>query len=82
MGAGDSDELVIVEGIMDAWFEDHGELVLMDYKTDYVEEEETLRSHYSSQLDYYARALSQMTGKKVREKLIYSLTLGREILIP
>ncbi|WP_432627974.1 helicase-exonuclease AddAB subunit AddA [Brotaphodocola sp.] len=82
MGAGDSDELVIVEGIMDAWFEDDGELVLMDYKTDYVEEEETLRSHYSSQLDYYARALSQMTGKKVREKLIYSLTLGREILIP
>lgn len=82
MGAGESDELVIVEGIMDAWFEDGGELVLMDYKTDYVEDEETLRNHYSSQLDYYARALSQMTGKKVREKLIYSLTLGREILIP
>lgn len=79
MGAGDSDEIVIVEGIMDAWFEEDGELVLMDYKTDHVEDEETLCEHYRGQLAYYARALSQMTGKKVKEKLIYSLALGREI---
>lgn len=79
MGAGDSDELVIVEGIMDAWFEEDGELVLMDYKTDRVDEEEVLRKHYSRQLDYYARALTQMTGKKIKEKWIYSLALEREI---
>ena len=79
MGAGDSDELVIVEGIMDAWFEENGELVLMDYKTDRVDDEGVLREHYSRQLDYYARALTQMTGKKIKEKWIYSLALEREI---
>ncbi len=79
MGAGDSDELVIVEGIMDAWFEENGELVLMDYKTDRVDDEGALREHYSRQLDYYARALTQMTGKKIKEKWIYSLALEREI---
>lgn len=79
MGAGDSDELVIVEGIMDVWFEENGELVLMDYKTDRVDDEGVLREHYSRQLDYYARALTQMTGKKIKEKWIYSLALEREI---
>lgn len=64
---------------MDAWFEEDGELVLMDYKTDRVDEEEVLRKHYSRQLDYYARALTQMTGKKIKEKWIYSLALEREI---
>jgi len=31
------------------------------------------------QMDYYQRALEQMTGKKVKEKIIYSMALEKEI---
>ena len=51
MGDFNSDELVLVQGIIDAFFEEDGELVLVDYKTDYVEKEETLRERYGIQLD-------------------------------
>ena len=36
---------------------------------------------YQTQLEYYKRALEQMTGKKVKEKAIYSLALQKEILL-
>lgn len=79
MGMGDSDELVVIQGIIDAYFEEEDGLVLMDYKTDKIRRAQTLVEHYKKQLDYYERALSQMTGKPVREKVIYSLTLQQAI---
>lgn len=79
MGAGDSDELIVIQGIIDAYLEEDGQLVVMDYKTDKVRRAETLVEHYKKQLDYYKRALEQMTGKAVKEKIIYSMTLQQEI---
>ena len=79
MGAGDSDELVVIQGIIDAFFEEEDGLVLMDYKTDKINRAQTLVEHYKKQLDYYERALEQMTGRHVREKVIYSLTLQQAI---
>lgn len=79
VGPVDSGELVVIQGIIDAYFEEDGELVLVDYKTDKTRSSRILLEHYKRQLDYYERALSQMTGKKVREKWIYSLTLQRAI---
>lgn len=79
INAGDTDELVVVQGIIDAWMEEDGRIVLMDYKTDKTKSPKTLLEHYQTQLDYYQRALEQMTGKPVKEKVIYSLTLQREI---
>lgn len=79
MGAGDSDELIVIQGIIDAYLEEDGQLVVMDYKTDKVSRAETLVEHYKKQLDYYKRALEQMTGKTVKEKIIYSMTLQQEI---
>ena len=76
IGDWDSDELVLIQGIMDAFFEEKGELILVDYKTDYAEQEETLRERYQLQLDYYRRALMQMENKPVKETLIYSFRLG------
>lgn len=83
MEAADSDELVLIQGIIDAWFEEDGELVLVDYKTDHVgaDGEAVLKERYQLQLDYYQKALEQMTGRRVKEKLIYSLTLQKEILL-
>lgn len=78
-----SEEMVLVQGIIDAYFEEEGELILVDYKTDQIErgEEEILAERYRVQLDYYARALEQLTGKRVRERIIYSFSLGKEIVL-
>ena len=49
------------------------------YKTDKIWSEQKLLEKYQSQLEYYARALEQITGKKVGEKIIYSFTMQKEI---
>lgn len=82
MDEADSDEPVLIQGIIDAWFEEDGELVLVDYKTDRVLDAQELLDRYQIQLLYYARALEQITEKKVREAVIYSLTLQKEIAVP
>ena len=61
------------------YFEEDGELVVLDYKTDKVFCAEELVSRYHAQLEYYAQALERLTGKKVKEKIIYSFTLAQEI---
>jgi len=76
-----SEELVIVQGIIDAFFEENGELILIDYKTDRVNSETELSDRYKAQLDYYQEALEQITGKKVRERIIYSFYLEKEIVV-
>lgn len=75
-------EQVLVQGIIDVYFEEEGELVLLDYKTDRVHSPRMLIDKYHGQLDYYARALEQLTEKKVKEKLIYSFALEREVRLP
>ncbi|NLL77099.1 MAG: helicase-exonuclease AddAB subunit AddA [Clostridiales bacterium] len=75
------EELVLIQGIIDVYFEEAGELVVADYKTDKVNKPEELVKRYKKQLDYYARALEQLTGKRVKEKIIYSFGLKKEIMI-
>lgn len=72
-------EMLLVQGIIDAYFEEDGELVVLDYKTDRIFSPQELAEKYHAQLQYYARALEQMTGKKVKEKMIYSFTMKKEI---
>ena len=73
------EEIMLVQGIIDAYFEEDGELILVDYKTDRVSAAQELRDRYRIQLDLYERALEQITGKRVREKLIYSVSLRETI---
>lgn len=77
------DENVLVQGIIDGYFIEDEEIVLVDYKTDYVRngEEQKLIDRYHVQLEDYAQALERMTGRKVKERYIYSFTLGKEILL-
>ncbi len=74
-----SKEMVLVQGIIDAWFIEGDELVLLDYKTDRVKDEKTLTDRYSIQLELYKRALEAATLKKVKEVYIYSFELGKVI---
>ena len=75
------EETVLVQGIIDAYFIEDEEIVLVDYKTDKVGkgEEQHLIDHYHTQLEDYAQALERMLQKKVKETYIYSFTLGKMI---
>lgn len=74
-----SDEMILVQGIIDVYMEEDGEIILVDYKTDVVKSKMDLVQRYEIQLQYYAEALERITGKKVREKIIYSFFLECEI---
>lgn len=75
------DETILVQGIIDAYFIEDGEIVLVDYKTDKVSPggEQHLIDLYHTQLEDYAAALERMLQKKVKETYIYSFTLGKMI---
>lgn len=76
-----SGEKILVQGIIDVYFEEEDGLVVLDYKTDQVKSRKELVEKYHAQLEYYAHALSQLTGKTVKEKIIYSFTLKEEIIV-
>lgn len=81
----EEEDLELVQGIIDAYFEEDGELVLMDYKTDKVSKEQgtaELMQRYQAQLQYYKRTLEQLTGKTVKETYIYSFSLEAVIPLP
>ena len=75
------EETVLVQGIIDAYFIEDEEIVLVDYKTDRVRkgEEQHLIDLYHTQLEDYAQALERMLQKKVKETYIYSFALGKMI---
>lgn len=75
---------ILIQGIIDLFFEEDDGIVLVDYKTDRVTKkdgEALLIERYSKQLELYKIALERMTGKTVKEKIIYSFGLGKEIAL-
>ncbi|MBP3595533.1 MAG: helicase-exonuclease AddAB subunit AddA [Lachnospiraceae bacterium] len=79
----ESDEIVLVQGVIDAFFEEEDGIVLMDYKTDRIHEDAKveLTHKYQSQLKYYRRALEMLTGKKVKEVWFYAFGTGEDFRI-
>ncbi len=73
------EETVLIQGIIDVFFEENGKYVLLDYKTDAVQTAEELVKRYHVQLDYYAKALELSSGFRDTEKILYSFKLGEEI---
>ena len=75
---------ILVQGIIDLYYiNKDDEIILVDYKTDYVENdnEEMLIKKYENQINIYARAIEEATNKKVSKKIIYSLYLNKEIQV-
>ncbi|MBO5987745.1 MAG: helicase-exonuclease AddAB subunit AddA [Lachnospiraceae bacterium] len=66
------DETVLIQGIIDAYFEEEEGIVLLDYKTDRIPSLEALWNRYEAQMDHYQEALERLTGKKVKERILYS----------
>ena len=79
----ESEERILLQGVIDVYFEEDGKLILLDYKTDSVLEgqEELLILRYKKQFELYKMALEQMTGKTVGEMILYSFGLGKELWI-
>lgn len=82
------EETVLIQGIIDVFFEEKGSYVVVDYKTDAVDNAGELIRRYQTQLDYYAEALEQLSGYgrsgeglRTSEKIIYSFKLGEEIRV-
>ncbi|MDE6981454.1 MAG: PD-(D/E)XK nuclease family protein, partial [Lachnospiraceae bacterium] len=75
-----SDTMILIQGIIDAFFEEEGEIVLLDYKTDVADTREELANRYRMQLNLYQEALSKKLEKKVKEKLIYSFYFDEVIV--
>lgn len=78
-----SDELIMVQGIIDMFYEEEDGIVLVDYKTDNVsmdkEGEEELVRRYAAQLEQYKMAIKMSLQKKVKAVYIYSFKLGKSI---
>ena len=67
----------MVQGIIDAFWEEADGLVLVDYKTDHVKEGQELIDRYQRQMHYYCQALERAYGKKVKECYLYSFALWK-----
>lgn len=78
----EDDEDILVQGVIDLFFIDKDDkLILVDYKTDYVQNENELVEEYKGQLDLYKEALEQSLNKKVDKMCIYSVYLNKLIEI-
>ena len=74
-------DMVLVQGIVDAYFYENDQIVIVDYKTDRVNDEQELVEKYREQLIQYKTALEGITGKKVKDMILYSVCLTKEISI-
>ncbi len=77
-----TDEVILVQGIIDLYgITETDEIILVDYKTDFVENEEELIKKYKKQLSIYKQALEEALEKPVLEVYIYSIFLNKEIKV-
>lgn len=76
-----ADEKIIVQGAVDLCFIEDGEVVVVDFKTDRTDNPDDLIAAYGEQLSIYAAACEKIFEKRVKQKIIYSFALSREIII-
>ncbi len=74
-------ETVMLQGVVDCWFEDGDGITIVDFKSDHVTEDSILaRSEgYRLQLVAYRHALEEILGKKATRSVLWFLSLGRSV---
>lgn len=78
----DSDEPILLQGVIDACFVEDGAWVLLDYKTDRVEgDPRAYAQKHARQVTLYASVLERLTGLPVRERYIVLLGANAEVLV-
>ena len=76
-----ADEMITVQGIIDAFFIEKDQIILVDYKTDRVQNAGELVMRYKTQLNLYAEALERAYGLPVAEQILYSTALRKQIVL-
>lgn len=76
------EQRVVLQGAVDCVFEEDGQWVVVDYKSDRSASPQALWERYHRQLELYAMAMEQCTGKPVRECVLYSFHWNQEIRRP
>ncbi|WP_129598190.1 helicase-exonuclease AddAB subunit AddA [Anaerophilus nitritogenes] len=79
----DCNEKLLIQGIIDCYFEEDDGLILIDYKTDYIgsENEKKIIDQYNLQIELYKEALQEITKKKVKESYIYLFDIEKEVKV-
>jgi len=78
-----AEDKLLIQGVIDLYFVEDGEFVLVDYKTDHVDydREEELVERYQVQMKLYKEALEQITGGRVKESYLYLFHLDKEVAL-
>ncbi len=70
---------IIVQGAVDLCFVEDDGIVVLDFKTDREDDPQSLKDYYAEQLNIYSTAVEKIFKKPVKERIIYSLYLGKTI---
>ena len=76
-----TDRGMILQGMIDCAFREDDGWILLDYKTDRIRDEEAFREIYRPQLEWYAKALRELTGKPVKESWLYALSVDKAMRV-
>lgn len=78
---GDTEEEVLIQGVIDCFFKEKDQWILVDYKSDAIWEgnRKALIETYRSQIHLYKEALETLTGIKVKESYIYFFHIGEAV---
>ncbi len=79
----DSGEELLLQGVIDLYFQEGDDLVLVDYKTDRVTPANRggLIDKYSVQIRLYQNALERILGQKVKTSCLYLFDSGETVVI-
>ncbi len=79
----DDEEELLIQGVVDLYFREENELVLVDYKTDFISstDRDIVIDRYRVQLELYKTALERIQGQRVKESYLYLFAIDEEILI-
>lgn len=78
-----SNETMLIQGVIDLYFQEGEELVLVDYKSDWLGEgqEAELAARYRVQLEWYKKALERIQGRTVKESYLYLFHIDQAIRV-
>jgi ATP-dependent helicase/nuclease subunit A len=83
-GRGEGED-VLLQGVVDCYLVEDGEITVIDYKTDFLRSRADVpgrAEHYAGQLRAYARALERICGLPVRACVLYFLSIGEAFVLP
>ena len=74
---------ILLQGVVDCFWDEPEGLVILDFKTDRIAPDALAEraEHYRPQLEAYSLALAQVIGKPVKEKILYFLRRGEQIIL-